>query len=61
MHPTPSARYPTATEEEVKQYADTCAICRDDMQSAKRLPCGHLFHLYGLATGRFAFSKWMCR
>nr|CAG8472556.1 14225_t:CDS:2 [Entrophospora candida]CAG8545205.1 12910_t:CDS:2 [Entrophospora candida] len=37
-------RYPSATEIELKEYNDDCAICRDSMVSAKKLPCGHMFH-----------------
>jgi hypothetical protein len=33
-----------ATPEEIAAYNDKCAICRDSMQAAKRLPCGHMFH-----------------
>ncbi|CAG8588936.1 2281_t:CDS:2, partial [Racocetra fulgida] len=38
--------YPNATESELNDYNDDCAICRDSMASAKKLPCGHMFHLY---------------
>ncbi|XP_042053500.1 E3 ubiquitin protein ligase RIN2-like [Salvia splendens] len=34
-----------ATSEELKAYDDECAICREPMAKAKRLPCNHLFHL----------------
>jgi len=37
--------FAAATEEEIKQYNDNCAICREPMETAKKLPCGHLFHL----------------
>jgi autocrine motility factor receptor len=30
--------------QEIEQYNDSCAICRDPMTSALRLPCGHIFH-----------------
>ncbi|KAF9349082.1 hypothetical protein BGX26_012578 [Mortierella sp. AD094] len=39
------ALYPSATEKELADYSDDCAICRDSMTSAKILPCGHIFHL----------------
>ncbi|KAG0377105.1 hypothetical protein BGX24_006709 [Mortierella sp. AD032] len=39
------ALYPSATEKELTDYSDDCAICRDSMTSAKVLPCGHIFHL----------------
>lgn len=37
-------RYPDATPEELAQGDRICIICREEMLSAKRLPCGHLFH-----------------
>ncbi|KAF9904487.1 hypothetical protein EC991_002647 [Linnemannia zychae] len=40
------ALYPSATEKELADYSDDCAICRDSMTSAKVLPCGHIFHLF---------------
>lgn len=36
---------PDATSEEIQAYDDECAICREPMAKAKRLPCNHLFHL----------------
>lgn len=33
-----------ATEEELHQGDRTCIICREEMQSAKKLECGHIFH-----------------
>ncbi|RGB23909.1 hypothetical protein C1646_727362 [Rhizophagus diaphanus] len=38
-------QYPNATDIELKEYNDDCAICRDSMDKAKKLPCGHMFHL----------------
>merc|ERR1711970_1626554 len=38
--------YPNATEEDVAND-NTCIICREEMvpgPSAKKLPCGHIFH-----------------
>jgi len=37
-------RFPDAIEEEL-QTAGDCLICREGMERAKKLPCGHLFHL----------------
>ncbi|EGG22635.1 putative ubiquitin-protein ligase [Cavenderia fasciculata] len=37
-------KYLNATEEELIIYNDDCAICRDRMDTAKKLPCGHIFH-----------------
>ncbi|XP_024518489.1 E3 ubiquitin protein ligase RIN2 isoform X1 [Selaginella moellendorffii] len=36
---------PDATQEELLAYDDDCAICKEPMVKAKRLPCAHLFHL----------------
>lgn len=36
--------YPDATKEDLENADDNCAICREHMDSAKRLPCGHFFH-----------------
>ncbi|XP_073310084.1 E3 ubiquitin protein ligase RIN2-like [Primulina huaijiensis] len=36
---------PDATSEDLRAYDDECAICREPMAKAKKLPCGHLFHL----------------
>lgn len=38
------ARFSVATPEELAANSDDCAICWDTMQSARKLPCGHLFH-----------------
>jgi autocrine motility factor receptor len=37
-------RYPSVSPEDLQQYNDDCAICREVMVSAKKLPCGHIFH-----------------
>ncbi|GAM27546.1 hypothetical protein SAMD00019534_107220 [Acytostelium subglobosum LB1] len=37
-------KYLNATPDELEIYNDDCAICRDRMDSAKKLPCGHIFH-----------------
>jgi len=37
-------RFPDATREELDRVHDNCAICREPLESAKRLPCLHLFH-----------------
>lgn len=36
--------FPLATKEELDANSDDCAICWDRMESARKLPCGHLFH-----------------
>lgn len=28
----------------------TCIICREEMSAAKKLPCGHLFHIHCLRS-----------
>ncbi|XP_033972183.1 E3 ubiquitin-protein ligase AMFR-like [Trematomus bernacchii] len=38
------ARFAVATAEELTANDDDCAICWDTMVTARRLPCGHLFH-----------------
>lgn len=38
-------RYVDASAEELSNHNDDCAICRDRMKTAKKLACGHLFHL----------------
>lgn len=43
------ARYPMAPKEDLEKHAeeggdDSCAICWDKMETARRLPCGHYFH-----------------
>jgi len=43
------ARYPMAPKAELEKHAqdggdDSCAICWDKMETARRLPCGHYFH-----------------
>uniref|UniRef100_A0A182FG09 E3 ubiquitin-protein ligase AMFR n=1 Tax=Anopheles albimanus TaxID=7167 RepID=A0A182FG09_ANOAL len=36
--------YPLATADDLKQNSDNCAICWEKMETARKLPCGHLFH-----------------
>ena len=38
------SNFPMATNEELERNSDDCAICWDRMDSARKLPCGHLFH-----------------
>ncbi|XP_041643889.1 E3 ubiquitin-protein ligase AMFR-like isoform X2 [Cheilinus undulatus] len=38
------ARFAVATAEELAANDDDCAICWDSMLTARKLPCGHLFH-----------------
>lgn len=38
------SNFPMATNEELEKNSDDCAICWDRMESARKLPCGHLFH-----------------
>jgi E3 ubiquitin-protein ligase synoviolin len=44
---TMDTRYPNVSESELEALPDrTCIICREEMfDGAKRLPCGHCFHL----------------
>ncbi|KAL6291809.1 hypothetical protein ACE6H2_009319 [Prunus campanulata] len=38
-------RFPDATPEELNASDATCIICREEMTTAKKLLCGHLFHV----------------
>lgn len=38
--------YPLATNEDLSQNSDNCAICWEKMETARKLPCSHLFHKY---------------
>ncbi|CAO3668618.1 unnamed protein product [Umbelopsis vinacea] len=37
--------YLQATQLDLRIYGDQCAICREVMKEATKLPCGHCFHL----------------
>ncbi|KAK2150219.1 hypothetical protein LSH36_418g02105 [Paralvinella palmiformis] len=41
---TMDEKFRMATQEEIEQLTDDCAICWERMESARRLPCGHFFH-----------------
>lgn len=43
-------RFPTATPEEINTGDATCIICREEMTTAKKLPCGHIFHEHCLKS-----------
>lgn len=43
-------RFPDATAEELGRGDATCIICREEMVAAKKLPCGHLFHVHCLRS-----------
>ncbi|XP_017877816.1 E3 ubiquitin-protein ligase AMFR-like [Ceratina calcarata] len=36
--------YPMASQDELSENPNTCAICWEKMETARKLPCGHLFH-----------------
>ncbi|KAK0062620.1 E3 ubiquitin-protein ligase AMFR [Biomphalaria pfeifferi] len=38
------SKFSMATQEDLEQNSDDCAICWEKMESARKLPCGHLFH-----------------
>ncbi|KAJ7561271.1 hypothetical protein O6H91_03G021200 [Diphasiastrum complanatum] len=42
-------RFPDVTTEELGRDT-TCIICREEMLAAKKLPCGHLFHVHCLRS-----------
>lgn len=43
-------RFPDATPEELDVSDATCIICREEMTTAKKLRCGHLFHVHCLRS-----------
>ncbi|PIN07759.1 E3 ubiquitin ligase [Handroanthus impetiginosus] len=43
-------RFPDATPEELTASDATCIICREEMTVAKKLICGHLFHVHCLRS-----------
>ncbi|KAL8035467.1 hypothetical protein ABFX02_12G098500 [Erythranthe guttata] len=43
-------RFPDATPEELDVSDATCIICREEMTVAKKLVCGHLFHVHCLRS-----------
>ncbi|CAK8539229.1 unnamed protein product [Lathyrus sativus] len=43
-------RFPDATPEELDASDATCIICREEMTAAKKLICGHLFHVHCLRS-----------
>lgn len=43
-------RFPDATPEELSSGDATCIICREEMTVAKKLVCGHLFHVHCLRS-----------
>ncbi|CAM6105159.1 unnamed protein product [Calypogeia fissa] len=45
-----NVRFPDATPEELTRSDATCIICREEMSAAKKLPCGHLFHIHCLRS-----------
>lgn len=38
------SNFSMAQQEDLNNNSDDCAICWDKMDSARKLPCGHLFH-----------------
>ncbi|XVF05007.1 hypothetical protein REPUB_Repub05bG0134000 [Reevesia pubescens] len=43
-------RFPDATLEELNASDATCIICREEMTTAKKLICGHFFHVHCLRS-----------
>jgi len=37
-------RFSMASPEEIRENDDDCAVCWERMETARKLPCGHLFH-----------------
>lgn len=42
--------FPLASESELQVIADDCAICWEHLDSARKLPCAHLFHTWCLQS-----------
>lgn len=47
---TMNERFPDATDEELNAGDRICIICREEMVTAKKLPCGHMFHAHCLQS-----------
>jgi hypothetical protein len=45
-----NTQFPNASKEELITLNDSCAICREPMVKAKKLPCNHFFHVACLRT-----------
>lgn len=43
-------RFPDATEEELERTDRICIICRENIESGKKLACGHIFHFHCLRS-----------
>ncbi|KAH7426013.1 hypothetical protein KP509_11G081400 [Ceratopteris richardii] len=43
-------RFPDVTPEELGRGDATCIICREEMAAAKKLTCGHFFHVHCLRS-----------
>uniref|UniRef100_A0A7N0VBL3 RING-type E3 ubiquitin transferase n=1 Tax=Kalanchoe fedtschenkoi TaxID=63787 RepID=A0A7N0VBL3_KALFE len=43
-------RFPDVTPEELDESDATCIICREEMTTAKKLLCGHMFHVHCLRS-----------
>lgn len=41
-------KYPDVSAQELEDGDSTCIICREEMVTAKKLPCGHMFHVHCL-------------
>lgn len=37
-------KIPWATQEEIESNDNKCAVCWENMDKARRLPCSHMFH-----------------
>lgn len=45
-----NTRFLNASEEELRQFDNTCIICREQMTAGKKLPCNHIFHAHCLRS-----------
>lgn len=49
--------YQKATQSELSNLKDWCAVCWEQMDSARKLPCNHFFHEWCAFRSRFIQRK----
>lgn len=49
---------PDASAEQLAQHDDVCAICYNEMKSARITPCGHIFH--SMCLRKWLYVKESC-
>jgi hypothetical protein len=57
----PFPRFPDATEQQLAEGDNSCIICMEEMKppGPKRLPCGHMLHLYCLRSWMERQQVWI--